>query len=159
MASELRKFMGFETEEEKQQNPCPSLSYKERMIGFGICFGVGILIQFFSMGSIIGIFVGNPGKFAVLFSFGNIFSILGTFFLMGPYAQYERMKDESRKYTSMVFAGSLVLTLISYYLLKSNLLTFIFLLIQFFSYIWYVLSYIPYGRDLVLNCIKNNFRS
>ena len=76
---------------------------------------------------------------------------------MGPKAQFERMKDPTRRTTSIVFIVSLVLTLVSIYALHSKLLTIIFLFIQFSAYIWYVLSYIPYGRDLCSKCLKGSF--
>ncbi len=55
----------------------PSLSLKERLIGFGICFILGMLIQFLSMGSLVGFFLGKTSKFAFLYTTGNIISLLG----------------------------------------------------------------------------------
>lgn len=79
--NEMKKFLGFESEEEKDESCFPSLSYKERLIGFCVCFGLGILLQILSMGSTLGVVLGKPEKFAVLYTFGNIISIFGTFFL------------------------------------------------------------------------------
>ena len=152
--NDIRKFMGFETKQEQEESCFPSLTYKERMIGFGICFGMGTLIQILSMGSVIGLLLGKPGKFAVMFSFGNIFSIFGTFFLMGPMNQIKRMSDPKRKYSCIIFILTLILTLVSYYAFHSKIFTLIFLIIQMISYYWYVLSYIPYGRELCKKCIN-----
>lgn len=55
----------------------PTLSLKERLMGFGICFILGSLIQFMSMGSLIGFFLGKTSKFAFLYTIGNIISLLG----------------------------------------------------------------------------------
>jgi len=55
----------------------PTLSLKERLMGFAVCFAVGSLLQVLSMGSFIGIIVGNTAKFAVLYTFGNIISLTG----------------------------------------------------------------------------------
>lgn len=154
--SEMIKFLGYEMKEDSDKSMFPSLSYKERMIGFGVCFSLGLLIQFMSMGSVLGIILGKPEKFAVLYTFGNLISIFGTFFLMGPINQIKRMKDPVRLNSSVVFISSLVMTLISVYVLHSKLLTIIFLIVQFCSYIWYILSYIPYGRDILMNCLKSS---
>lgn len=150
----MRKFMGYNTEQEKKEACFPSLTYKERMIGFAVCFGMGLLIQIFSMGSLFKLLIGKPGKFAVMYSFGNIFSIFGTFFLMGPVSQFKRMSDPKRKYTTISFVVALIMTLISYYVFHSKLLTLIFLIIQFASYTAYCLSYIPYGRYICKRCLK-----
>jgi len=55
----------------------PSLSLKERLIGFGICFVLGMLIQFLSMGALVGFFLGKTSKFAFLYTAGNIISLFG----------------------------------------------------------------------------------
>lgn len=55
----------------------PSLSIKERLIGFAICFAVGSLLQVLSMGAFIGLIVGKTSKFAILYTFGNIVSLVG----------------------------------------------------------------------------------
>ena len=43
----------------------------QRMYGFGICFGIGLLLSIMS-----SFFVMRPTKFAVLYTFGNIVSIM-----------------------------------------------------------------------------------
>ena len=69
--------------EDENDSIFPSLSLKERLIGFGICFGLGLLFQFMSMGSIVGVLLGRPNKFAFLYTCGNLISIFGTFFFSG----------------------------------------------------------------------------
>ena len=74
----MNDFLGTLTGNEEQNDSCfPSLSYKERITGFIICFALGIIIQFFSFGSLMGIFVGNVSKFAFLYTLGNIVSLTG----------------------------------------------------------------------------------
>lgn len=38
---------------------------------------VGYLIQLLSFGSFIGVVTGNPTKFAIIYSLGNILSLIG----------------------------------------------------------------------------------
>jgi hypothetical protein len=64
------------------------------------------------------------------------------------------MSDPSRRYTSIAFIGSIIMTLVSVYYFHSKILTLIFIAVQFGAYIWYVLSYIPYGRDICKRCLR-----
>jgi hypothetical protein len=141
--------------ENKEDLCCPTLTFQERMIGFGVCFVVGILIEFLSFGSLIGLFSGNASRFAILFSLGNIISITGTFFLIGPKRQLKNMTDKKRLFTTLIFVASVAMTIISVYVFESWLLTILCVSIQFMAYIWYVLSYIPYGRECCSGCLKN----
>ena len=151
----LLSFGGMNNEDEND-SIFPSLSLKERLIGFGICFGLGLLFQFMSMGSILGVLLGRPNKFAFLYTCGNIISIFGTFFLVGPKRQLKNMANPYRRKASIVFVSSIILTLVSLYVLHSRILTIIFVLVQFGSYIYYIMSYIPYGQDC-LNYLTRRF--
>ena len=110
----------------------PSLSLKERLIGFGICFGLGLLFQFMSLGSMVGVLLGRPNKFAFLYTCGNLIAIFGTFFLIGPTRQFRNMTNPYRRKATGIFLSSIVLTFISLYILHSKLLTVLFVILQFF---------------------------
>ena len=138
------------TGQDENESIFPTLSLKERLIGFGICFLLGSIFQFLSMGSLGGLLLGHANKFAFLYTCGNIITIFGTFFLIGPARQFKLMTDPIRKNATIIFISSLIMTLVSVYCFHSRFLTIIFVLSQFCSYIWYILSYIPYGRD----CLK-----
>ena len=142
--------------EDENDSIFPSLSLKERLIGFGICFGLGLLFQFMSMGSIVGVLLGRPNKFAFLYTCGNLISIFGTFFLVGPKRQFKNMTNPYRRKASMIFLSSIVLTFISLYILHSKILTVLFVIIQFGSYIYYIMSYIPHGQEC-LNALTRRF--
>ena len=132
----------------------PSLSLKQRLIGFVVCFGLGSLFQFMSMGSILGVLLGRPNKFAFLYTCGNLISIFGTFFLIGPARQFKNMVNPYRRRATSIFLSSIVLTFISLYIIQSKLLTILFVIIQFCAYIWYIMTYIPYGEQC-LNAITS----
>lgn len=53
------------------------MSKTNRMIGFGVCMGVGFLLNIISFWNI-----AKPTSFALLFSFGNILSLLSMGFLI-----------------------------------------------------------------------------
>lgn len=67
---------------------------------------------------------------------------------MGPSRQFQNMKDPKRRTASILFVVSMIMTLVCVYVIKSALLSIVFIIIQFGSYVWYVLSYIPYGREI-----------
>ena len=87
--------------EDEIDKVCPSLTWTQRMIGFGItagsssCLratlrlakavvaGIGLLVtvvSFFQFSKLIG---GNPSPFAICYTIGNILSLGATMFLVG----------------------------------------------------------------------------
>jgi len=61
----------------KNESCFPSLSLTHRLYGVGICFAIGFILNFISMFAIAGLFLGKPAKFAILYTLGNIVSLLG----------------------------------------------------------------------------------
>ena len=145
--------------DQENESIFPSLSLKERLIGFGLCFGLGLLFQFMSLGSILGVLLGRPNKFAFLYTCGNLISIFGTFFLVGPTRQLKNMANPYRRKATTVFLSAIVLTFISLYLLHSRILTIISVIIQFGAYIYYIMSYIPYGQECLNALVRRFFSS
>ena len=64
------------------------------------------------------------------------------------------MADKERRISALIFFGSLLMVLISAFVLKSKVLVLIFLITEFCSYTWYAASYIPFARDCIKNCFK-----
>ena len=83
----------------------------------------------------------------LLYTCGNLISIFGTFFLVGPKRQFHNMTHPYRRKAASIFLSSIVLTIVSLYVIHSRLLTIISVIIQFCSYIWYIATYIPYGQE------------
>ena len=137
----------FTGEQNENDSIFPSLSLKERLIGFGVCFGLGSLFQFMSLGSMLGVLLGRPNKFAFLYTCGNLISIFGTFFLVGPKRQFKNMTHPYRRKSASIFLSAIVLTLVSLYIIHSRLLTVISVIIQFGAYVWYIATYIPCGQE------------
>lgn len=62
------------------ENPfvCCTLTLKERILGFGVCFAFGVFL------SILATFnITKPVTFATLYTIGNIVSLFSTAFLVG----------------------------------------------------------------------------
>jgi len=121
------------------------LSLKNRIYGFGICVALGLL---FSLLGIIALFFVKLTTFAVLYSFGNIISIIGVCFLISPMKQLKNMFQLHRLIATLVFLISIILTLLSAFYWQKAILCMVFFIVQFLAYFWYCLSYIPYARTL-----------
>lgn len=138
---------------------CPSMTYKQRMMGFGSCFLLGYLITFLSFSFFVDLLDGNPVPFVFLYTIGNVISLLSSMFLCGPKQQFKNMFDDKRKVTTIVFLSSLLLSIIVCFIKfnKGSKLAILILLliVQFLASVWYSLSYIPFARRAVLKCCKN----
>ena len=169
------------------ENPCPCcvLTFKQRVTGFGICFGIGMLLSFLST---INLWTGNYQGFAALYSIGNIMALLSTGFLMGarqlqappfffffvparaahpphhpiffagPITQCKNMFHEKRRIATCVYLVTMIITLSIAFAYEGGgktVLVLLSVLVQFLALIWYTLSYIPFARDAVLGCLKS----
>jgi len=127
-----------------------SLTRQQRLYGFVGCLVTGFIL------SIIGsalLFLGALGSFALLYALGTVISLVGTGFLMGFFKQLKVMFKPVRIVATIVFLGSIVLVFIGAFVLRSDLLCIIFVIIEYLAYTWYTLSYIPYARTGALKLI------
>eukprot|EP00668_Euglena_longa_P017210 GGOE01021573.1.p1 GENE.GGOE01021573.1~~GGOE01021573.1.p1 ORF type:complete len:143 (+),score=16.98 GGOE01021573.1:61-489(+) len=90
-----------------------------------------------------------PKKFAFFFTFGNLFLISSTLFLVGPTRQFRSMMEASRLQATVIYFLSLSMTLVSALRFGSTLLVLVFTCMQIMAMVWYCLSYIPFARTLV----------
>eukprot|EP00128_Syssomonas_multiformis_P008605 Colp12_sorted_trinity150504_noHs@3062 len=151
-----RLIPGDQPEEEEQGimsefNDQCSLSKTQRLYGFGICFVVGLLM---SIMATVAFAFGNLTGFAVLYTLGNVTSLASACFVAGPWSHVKSMFDSKRWIATAVMLISIVLVLVSALALKLVALTIIFVIIEFAAMFWYTLSYIPFGRDMFVNCFK-----
>lgn len=129
---------------------CEPLNSTERFLGWLTCFLGGLILSAISMGSFNDMLVGKNNKFAVTYTIGNIIGLAGTSFLVGPIQQMRNMVDKSRLVTSCIFIGSLVATLLSSVYIKVGFIIVFFVCVQWLAYMWYSLSYLPYGQQTVM---------
>ncbi|XP_059656241.1 uncharacterized protein LOC132303138 isoform X1 [Cornus florida] len=127
-----------------------TLSTKQRLYGFVICFVTGLSCTFLSI-----LVFFNPIKFGITFTFGNLLS-LGRFvyrfvysFLIGPKRQVTMMLDPVRIYATAMYLASLIVALFCALYVHNKLLTLLAILLEFGALIWYSLSYIPFARSMV----------
>ena len=141
---------------------CPKLTYKQRIYGFAICFGIGYLITIMSFNFFDMLRDdGNAVPFVVIYTLGNVISLLASMFLCGFQTQFKRMFDDTRRITTIVYLSTLLASIIICFIPFNadwKLLILVLLLIaQFLSSTWYTLSYIPFGRRAVKKCFKKEF--
>lgn len=128
----------------QQLNEASTLNRTQRLLGFGVCFSVGMLLSLASQ-----LFILRPVKLATTLTLGNMLSIGSMMFLMGPAKQCENMMDGKRRGATVAYLCSLVLTLLAAFLVKSRLLCLLCIAVQYSALLWYSLSYVPYGREML----------
>ena len=134
---------------------CPDLDLSTRIIGFVLSFIIGFIMMMGSIGQLFSLALGGQRWFAIWYTVGNVVCLSSSFFLMGPKKQCENMLKPIRATVSMILVGSMVFCLVTALLGFSKLIVLIGIGVQFCALIWYVLSYIPYGRTYCGKCMKN----
>mmetsp|Transcript_12042 Transcript_12042/g.18080 ORF Transcript_12042/g.18080 Transcript_12042/m.18080 type:complete len:200 (-) Transcript_12042:193-792(-) len=91
----------------------PSLTWQERLGGCLACMALGYILSLGSFFRFRDLLHGNPTSFVSYTStVGTIISLSGSCFLSGPKSQLEKMFHDSRKMATILYLGSLVLTLV-----------------------------------------------
>ena len=133
---------------------CPDLDLKTRVIGFILSFIIGFVMMLGSIGQLFSLVIGGERWFAIWYTSGNLVCLSSSFFLMGPKKQCENMLNPIRATVSLVLLGSMIWCLVLALLGISKLIVLVAIGVQFCALIWYVLSYIPYGRTYCGKCVK-----
>ena len=126
---------------------CPSLSFKQRIIGFAVCLGFAGVISALGF---VSLFSKDYLEFGILNTIANCLALGSSFFLAGPKKQAKKMFEETRWIASVVYLTTMVLTFICALAIKIPALVIISVFIQYLALTWYGLSYIPGAR----NCLK-----
>ncbi|CAG9833241.1 unnamed protein product [Diabrotica balteata] len=128
-------------------NQCfPTLSRFQRIVFFAVCLALGCLC--FLMSSIyIPVLVFKARKFALLFTLGSIFFVLGFFFLWGPIAFIRYMFARERLLVTITYGGSLGATLFTALHLQNLPFTVTFAVVQVLSLLWSLIAIIPGGTS------------
>lgn len=129
---------------------CPTLTKGQRMLGFIVCFVFGGLLSLSALSSLPSLLLGNPAPFAFKYTFGNLLSLGSSSFVVGPQKQIRDMMSPERRMASIIYLISLFGTIGCVFVLKVQLLSFCFVVVQFAALTWYMLSYVPYGQQ----CLK-----
>ena len=141
---------------QKNDGCMPSLTYQQRMWGFGFCFIAGCLCSFMATLSWVpgrNSAMHDPAKFALPYSIGNIIALLSTGFLWGFKGQCEKMWKPVRRVATGIYLTFVVLTLVVCFTMKGvpnvGILIIVLVIVQGLALIWYCASYIPFGRTMI----------
>mmetsp|Transcript_11451 Transcript_11451/g.29774 ORF Transcript_11451/g.29774 Transcript_11451/m.29774 type:complete len:229 (+) Transcript_11451:62-748(+) len=121
----------------------------QRFWGFAACFCAGVLLSITSMFSFTKLVLGQPRDFAIKYTLGNIIAICSTAFIIGPMRQVKNMSASHRWLAALLYLGAMVLTLVSAFYVQNAFVTLLCILAQFCAMVWYVASYIPFGRRMI----------
>ncbi|GFR48075.1 hypothetical protein Agub_g9913 [Astrephomene gubernaculifera] len=157
MIDKFKVAVGLQEQEEKglmgQLDEAVTLTWKQRFIGFGVCFGFGFLLTLISIPML---WTMQITKFAVLYSIGSVVSVMSTLFLMGPVKQCQRMFEEKRILATIVYIAAIAGTLAVAFTTGNAALCLIMLVIQLLALVWYCLTWVPGGQAALKSMI---FRS
>ncbi|KAF9072938.1 vesicle transport protein, partial [Rhodocollybia butyracea] len=120
------------------------------MYGFIGCLAIGFVLSL--LGSIV-LFLAQLALFAILYGLGTVVSLVGTGFLMGFGTQLKLMFKPVRIIATLVFLGSIGLVFVGAFVIRSDVLCIIFVIIEYLAYSWYSISYIPYARAAVRKAV------
>ncbi|KAI8795564.1 protein transport protein SFT2 [Biomphalaria glabrata] len=129
-----------------QSDPfCPSLSKKQRIIGFIICLLMGTFCL--SLASLyIPFLVLKARKFAMLYTLGSLFVLSSFALLWGPMNHFKHLFSVGRLPFTTTYFGAMLATLYFSLWVQSTVLTIVFAVAQIVALIWYLVSYIPGGQ-------------
>eukprot|EP00301_Raphidiophrys_heterophryoidea_P024746 c8130_g1_i2.p1 GENE.c8130_g1_i2~~c8130_g1_i2.p1 ORF type:complete len:185 (+),score=28.88 c8130_g1_i2:42-557(+) len=136
---------------EIETNCCPSLTKEQRIYGFVFCFCLGVVITFVGYLTLV---TGNILSFAVLYTLGNLISLFSSAFIVGPLRQVKTMFHPTRRIATCVYFIAMALTLVVAFTSGRPVLCILMIVVQWCALVWYILSYIPYGRKMVTSCCK-----
>ncbi|KAK2079897.1 hypothetical protein QBZ16_002292 [Prototheca wickerhamii] len=131
-------------------NEATTLDRTQRLVGFAMCAGLGLLLCFLAPA-----FLFRPVKFALVYSLGNLFAIGSSLFLAGPSKQLSTM----RRLATILYLVSIVGTLASAMALHSTILCLVFIFLQTAALLWYCLSYVPFAQAFVLRLVGRNLET
>lgn len=77
---------------------------------------------------------------------------------MGPTAQCNNMFHPDRRGATLLYLASMLGTFLACSALQSGLLALLCVSFQMVALLWYVFSYIPYGRACLRRCCNSALR-
>lgn len=141
---------------------CPKLTVAQRLMGYAACVGVGLILNIGSWVRLVDLVNGNPTPFVTLFTIGNIISVIGAFFLNGPYAQAVKMIGPQMRCATGAYLISMIATFIVAFHegIKDEEerlgLILMLIVIQYLCMIWFIICSVWFLKQMVLGCCRGN---
>jgi hypothetical protein len=133
----------------------PDLSMTTRIQGFILFAILGFISNFMSW---IALGMHHYPKYSILMTMGNLMSLGSTLMLMGPKRQCRSMFDETRQTATTVYLCSIGATLVAAFVFQSTFLCVLCCIVEYLAFVWYSLSYIPFGRKMAKSCLSGVYR-
>jgi len=152
---QAKSLIGEPEEEDETKLECPSLTWKQRIIGFSIMLSIGLILSVIAAFMAPSILNGHPERFAIPYAFAAICSLLSTVFLMGPVKQIKKMFDKDRWIATTIYILSIIGTLVAAFVSGNAGIVLLCIIIQICALAWYALTYIPYGRQMLAKCCQS----
>ncbi|GLG94083.1 hypothetical protein R5R35_010012 [Gryllus longicercus] len=130
---------------ETQGDCCPAMSRMQRIMGFCICVGMGILC-FVLAALYTPVLLFKARKFALLYTLGSLFLICSFAFLWGPMNHIRHLFSKERLPFTTVYFGTLFATLYFALSVQSTPFTVLCAVGQIVALLWFLMSYIPGGQ-------------
>lgn len=148
--SDEEKGQGTPTADDVDEVLCGACGFSrmERYICFGTCFCLGWLCSWLAF-----LHLRNPPMFAIMYTMGNLISLSGGFFLSGPCNHLKSLCAPTRAVATGIYFLTMALTLFVAFERMSAGIVFLCAFLQFLAMVWYMASYIPYGRALITKCV------
>jgi len=126
-----------------------SLSSSQRFLGFLIFFLIGVISIIVSVFGLVS-FVLLAKFFALLFTIGNVFLVISTWFIVSPIKQIKTIVAKWTRVVTFGFYIGTMLLILYCILFKSTSIVLIMLLIiiEVISFFAYIVSYIPYSEQM-----------
>ena len=135
----------------------PALSRETRLIGFGVCFGVGFILNLTSFGRI-----RYPVQFAVLMGVGQVLILLSSGFFLTFKKQMTYMFDSSRRGSTLIYLAALVMVFVFGLAIPDSAdpsgnaraaLCILSALVLYCAGIWYGASYFPFAQAMIRSVV------
>lgn len=137
--------LGGESEEAPAESGYLKLSRWDRIIVFGI-FLVASFVCYLICIFMFPILSLKPRKFILLWTLGSIFFVVSFAFLQGAANYFNHLISGERIFFTVIYFGSIFLTMYLSLVLKSVLLSVLFAVIQLVAQLYYTVSYFPFGK-------------
>lgn len=129
--------------DDRSDGGCLGLTYTQRLTGFALCLGSGMLCLLLASVQLFAIVLA-PHKFALMYTLANVLLLGSSVFLVGPVQQMKHMCAEHRAPASIAYLVSLLLTLYLALSHPSILLMLPMMAVQVIAFGWYIGTYIPF---------------
>jgi hypothetical protein len=130
------------------------MSLRLKVAGFVVLSVFGFICCMMGVSSLLGVVTGDVLPFALPYTMG-ILSLFGaSFFLMGPRTQLEKMFSKEARIPSIITLSSLLAIIIVAFTLRWGIVILVLVVIQFTSFVWYMIIIVPGAKPLCCGCFK-----